>query len=178
MATPHVAGAIALLWSAVPALRGQISQTEQIFNDSAVHIDSTECGSSGWPNNTYGYGRLDVEAALDLATAEFGGVLSGTVKSSAGLTPISGAALCLSHGPLVYTATTAAPGSFQMAVLSDTYTLTVSAFGYMPATLGGINLNAGITTTLPITLQPALLIFLPMVLGNGAQVSSAACGTR
>ena len=23
-----------------------------------------DCGSSGWPNNTYGYGRLDVMAAV------------------------------------------------------------------------------------------------------------------
>ena len=64
MATPHVAGAVALLWSAHPAYKNQITLTEQLLNASAVHIDSTACGSSDWPNNTYGYGRLDVLAAV------------------------------------------------------------------------------------------------------------------
>ncbi len=65
MAGPHVAGAVALLWSARPALKHQVASTEQILNDSAVHISSAACSSSGWPNNTYGYGRLDVKAAVD-----------------------------------------------------------------------------------------------------------------
>jgi serine protease AprX len=64
MAAPHVAGAVALLWSARPELRNQITLTEQLLNESAVHLPSTDCGSNGWPNNTFGYGRLDIEAAL------------------------------------------------------------------------------------------------------------------
>ena len=74
MAAPHVAGAIALLWSANPALKNQITATEQLLNENAFHIDSTACSSSGWPNNTYGYGRLDVKAAVDaaLAGSEYG----------------------------------------------------------------------------------------------------------
>ncbi len=67
MAAPHVAGAVALLWSAVPALKNQITATEQLLNDNAFHIASTACSSSGWPNNVYGYGRLDVKAAVDAA---------------------------------------------------------------------------------------------------------------
>ncbi len=65
MATPHVAGAVALLWSARPALRGQITATEQVLMNSAVHVNSTSCSSSGSPNNTYGAGRLDVLAAVN-----------------------------------------------------------------------------------------------------------------
>lgn len=64
MAAPHVAGAIALVWSAHPAYRREITFTENLLNDSAAHLISTECGSSGWPNNTFGYGRLDVAAAV------------------------------------------------------------------------------------------------------------------
>jgi len=67
MAAPHVAGAVALLWSANPALKNQIDATEQLLNEQAFHINSTACSSSGWPNNTYGYGRLDVKAAVDAA---------------------------------------------------------------------------------------------------------------
>src|ERR1041384_8038499 len=67
MATPHVAGAVALLWSAQPGIRGNVSFAEQILNAAAVHVSSTACSSSGVPNNTYGYGRLDIKAAVDAA---------------------------------------------------------------------------------------------------------------
>ncbi len=69
MATPHTAGAVALLWSAHPELRHQITDTENILNDAAVDVSSTLCSSNGVPNNTYGFGRLDIKAAVDLAAA-------------------------------------------------------------------------------------------------------------
>jgi len=65
MATPHVAGAIALLWSARPQLKNQIQQTIDLVNQAAVDVNSTSCGSSGTPNNVYGWGRLDIKAAVD-----------------------------------------------------------------------------------------------------------------
>ncbi|MCI0337194.1 MAG: S8 family serine peptidase [Acidobacteria bacterium] len=67
MAAPHVAGAVALLWSAYPELRGQIEMTENILNESAVRIELSDCNSNGFPNNVYGFGRLDIKAAFDLA---------------------------------------------------------------------------------------------------------------
>lgn len=67
MATPHVAGAVALLLSADPSRRGQVSTVEGIMKDSAFHISSASCSSSGVPNNVFGYGRLDVKGAVDLA---------------------------------------------------------------------------------------------------------------
>ena len=69
MATPHVAGAVALLWSAYPSLRGKLDLTRSILNESAVHVLTSDCGSSdrSFPNTVYGYGRLDIRAALDLA---------------------------------------------------------------------------------------------------------------
>jgi len=73
MAGPHVAGAVALLWSAVPSLIGQIDLTENYLNNNAIHINSTECSSSGWPNNLYGYGRLDILAAVRDALSIQGG---------------------------------------------------------------------------------------------------------
>jgi subtilisin family serine protease len=71
MATPHVAGAVALLWSEHPELRNQLDATETVLNESAFHISSTACSSSGSPNNTFGYGRLDALAAVQqLALAQ------------------------------------------------------------------------------------------------------------
>lgn len=68
MASPHSAGAVALFWSAAPGYLGKISNTEQIILNSASPVASSEnCGGiSGSPNNTYGYGLLDVyQAVLD-----------------------------------------------------------------------------------------------------------------
>ena len=69
MATPHVAGAVALLWSARPELRGKVDLTENILNESAVRVMVTDCGSTSTsiPNSVYGFGRLDIKAAVDLA---------------------------------------------------------------------------------------------------------------
>jgi serine protease AprX len=67
MATPHVVGGVALLWSARPWLRDSITGTTGILEASAVAISSSACSSGGVPNNLYGYGRLDVKAAVDQA---------------------------------------------------------------------------------------------------------------
>ena len=70
MAGPHVVGAVALLWSAVPSLIGDIDATEQILIDSAQPYTGSiqyGCFSSGTPNTAYGYGVLDVYAAVKLA---------------------------------------------------------------------------------------------------------------
>jgi serine protease AprX len=64
MATPHIAGAMALLWNAVPTLRHQLTGSRDALNNSAVHIDSTQCGAAGPPNNVYGWGRVDILAAV------------------------------------------------------------------------------------------------------------------
>jgi serine protease AprX len=68
MATPHIAGAMALLWSAIPSLQNQIDASQAALNNAAVHIASTQCGSAGPPNNVYGWGRVDIFAAVTSAT--------------------------------------------------------------------------------------------------------------
>jgi subtilisin family serine protease len=68
MATPHIAGAMALLWSAIPSLQNQIDPSRAALNNAAVHINSTQCGSAGPPNNVYGWGRVDIFAAVTSAT--------------------------------------------------------------------------------------------------------------
>src|SRR5437016_1634213 len=64
MATPHIAGAMALLWSAIPSLQNQIQASRDALDNSAVFISSTQCGVAGPPNNVYGWGRVNIAAAV------------------------------------------------------------------------------------------------------------------
>ncbi len=68
MAAPHTAAEAALIWSAVPALRGNVQQTYWLIEQSAFRIDSDQCDPAGtYPNNVYGYGRIDAYGAISMA---------------------------------------------------------------------------------------------------------------
>ena len=71
MAAAHVAGVVALLWSANPALIGNIERTKQILTETARHSftpASELCGpGSHGQNNLYGYGGVDALAAVQMA---------------------------------------------------------------------------------------------------------------
>ncbi len=71
MAGPHVAGVVALIISANPSLAGQVDQIESIIKQSAVaKTTDQDCGvtpGTTTPNNTYGHGRIDALAAVQLA---------------------------------------------------------------------------------------------------------------
>ncbi|HNA95092.1 MAG TPA: S8 family serine peptidase, partial [Saprospiraceae bacterium] len=71
MAGPHVAGAVALILSAAPELKGQVDVIEDILEQTAIpKYTDQACDSipgSIVPNNTYGYGRIDVLQAVKLA---------------------------------------------------------------------------------------------------------------
>jgi subtilisin family serine protease len=66
MAGPHVAGAVALLWSADPSLIGDIDKTEQLLTQSADPYTGivSGCFEGNAPNDAYGYGILDVYKAV------------------------------------------------------------------------------------------------------------------
>ena len=70
MAGPHVAGAVALLISAVPELKGQVDIIRQILQETAVpKYSALTCmtDSLDYPNPVFGYGRIDIKAAVDRA---------------------------------------------------------------------------------------------------------------
>lgn len=84
MAGPHVAGVVALLWSANPALIGDIERTEQILtqsawplqdgnNDDPMAAEGIVCGLGGddiVPNDYTGYGMVDALKAIQLALGQ------------------------------------------------------------------------------------------------------------
>jgi subtilisin family serine protease len=98
MAGPHVAGLVALIWSANPRLIGRVDETEEIIRRSATPVevsvvcptglemggeptlleqikaleDPTICAcgeATGRPNNVYGWGEINALEAVKLALA-------------------------------------------------------------------------------------------------------------
>ena len=72
MAGPHVAGVVALMWAANPALLGDIDTTEEILHATAREYQGQPpaCGSQDKkPYNGTGYGVLDAYAAVEAALA-------------------------------------------------------------------------------------------------------------
>jgi len=89
MATPHIAGAMALLWNAIPSLRHQLTASRDALNNSAVHISDTQCGDAGPPNNVYGWGRVDILAAMGGGSPTPTPTATATVPPSPTPTPSS-----------------------------------------------------------------------------------------
>jgi subtilisin family serine protease len=65
---PHVTGAVALLWSAVPQLIGHVDATTSLLERTAAPLTAPQdCGGlsgTSVPNPVFGWGRLDVAAAV------------------------------------------------------------------------------------------------------------------
>jgi serine protease AprX len=68
---PHVTGAVALLWSAAPQLIGHVDATTSLLERTAVPLTfAQDCGGfsgASVPNPIFGWGRLDVAAAVNVA---------------------------------------------------------------------------------------------------------------
>ncbi len=75
MAGPHVAGLVGLMISAVPAAAGNIDLLEDLIRQSAFHpvAAAQVCGgvnTNVFPNNTFGSGRIDALAAVQLLLSQ------------------------------------------------------------------------------------------------------------
>ncbi|MGX1668140.1 S8 family serine peptidase [Streptomyces sp. NPDC055400] len=128
MAAPHTSATVALMWSASPALRGNVAETERILNETAVDTDDTSCGGSPGNNNVYGEGKLDAYAAVSAAPRGAVGELTGKVTSAGA--PLADATVAL-DGPLKMTVTTGDDGTYRLPrVAAGEYKATVSKYGY------------------------------------------------
>lgn len=111
MASPHVAGAVALLLSAVPSLDGNVDAIEARLNATAVRNaanSTTLCGSVAgvYPNNVFGNGRLDIACGVA------GAPLTAVNVNVVGSTVIGSPAPCLG-GTATVTDTGGGPGTHQ-----------------------------------------------------------------
>jgi Subtilase family/PASTA domain len=67
MASPHVAGTVALIWSAAPVLRRNVDATRTLLDNTAIDTSDLSCGGTLDDNNVWGEGRLDAFAAVSAA---------------------------------------------------------------------------------------------------------------
>ncbi|MEU4560853.1 S8 family serine peptidase [Actinoplanes sp. NPDC023936] len=148
MAAPHVAGAVAALWSYDPTLIGQVEETRRLLGESAVDVDDTECGGTAEVNNKYGEGRLDLVRLLELAPRK-GGTLTGVVTAEGA--PVPAADVTIS-GPFSRSIGTDEDGRFTTNLPAGDYQLSTKAFGYLTATADvTITLGQDTAVELPLT---------------------------
>ena len=86
------------------------------------------------------------------------GTLEGVVTDSSTSSPIVGAnieAVLVMTPTTAFNATSQAGGAYSMVVPSATYTVTGSAFGYLPTVITDVTVMSGTTTTQNISLDPA-----------------------
>jgi hypothetical protein len=142
MAAPHVAGVVALLWSARPQLLRNIAATKTILQNTAnpaVTVSPAQTcggtlastpGSSQIPNNSFGYGRVDALAAVNAAPTSTAGSISGQVTTPDGQ-PLASVTVKLS-GPKSAKTITDSNGRyiFENVDTDNVYTVTPSRVNY------------------------------------------------
>ena len=171
MAGPHVAGAVALLWSAFPDLVGDVDTTERILLGAARPRVDTTCGAEpgGHPNNVYGWGVLDALAAVQDTSARIELTKSVAVPMNLSAQTLTYTLRVTNTSYFTLTGvvlTDTVPVSTTFAWASEDYTQAGGVVTWTAASLAG---QESLTTTLAVT----VLDWLP-----GARVVNAAYGVR
>jgi hypothetical protein len=142
MAGPHVVGVVALLWSARPNIARNIALTKTVLQQSAnpdVTVSPAQtCGGtlastpglSQIPNNSFGFGRVDALAAVNLVPTAGPATLSGQITTADGQ-PVAGVTVRLSGGGLRKTITDS-DGNYRFDDVNTNnfYTVTPSRVNY------------------------------------------------
>jgi subtilisin family serine protease len=178
MASPHVAGTVALMWSAAPSIIGDIVATRALLDQTAIDTSDLSCGGSDADNNVYGEGRLDAYAAVEQAPRGPSGTLQGTVVtvvSDPFTSPLYGA-LVQAVGPTNRTTQTDVEGQYAFPYLPvGAYDVIVSLFGYLTQTASGVTVSEGAVTVQDFTLElaPAHMVSGYVRDNNGDPVANA-----
>ncbi|WP_406365392.1 S8 family serine peptidase [Streptomyces sp. NBC_00645] len=153
MATPHVAGAVALLWSAAPSLIGRIDETRALLDQGARDVDDTHCGGTAGMNNVWGEGKLDILASVDLAPHTAATVTGKATDKATGAALANITVSATGTGGDVRTVTTAADGTYRIALPAGTYAFAYSGYGYATGSATGVTVteNQALTQDIALT---------------------------
>ncbi|MFD4260810.1 S8 family serine peptidase [Streptomyces sp. NPDC058534] len=166
MASPHVAGAIALMWSAAPDLVGDIDRTRALLDGTAVDVDDTVCGGTAEDNNVWGEGKLDVLSAISEAPVDGVGTLSGKVTDAKTGDPIGGVRVAV-DGEFDRDLSTRPDGTFTVRLSAGDYQVSVSSFTYVAET-ADVTVGEDATVTADFALEPAAKATLKGTVKDGS----------
>jgi len=176
MAAPHVAGAVALLWSAAPALKGDVAATRALLDAAAINVPDSRCGGSITNNNMWGHGKLDASILLSLAPLGPTGSLEGGITNAISGLPIPGAQVTAS-GPMNRTTFTDTNGQYVFATLAaGTYDVQAVAYGFDSQVSPAVGIAPGSVSTQHFALQPTVASFSfsgTVMDGSGTAISNA-----
>jgi subtilisin family serine protease len=162
MAAPHVAGAVALLWSATPNLKNDVAATRALLDRTAIDSDDTSCGGTPADNAVFGEGRIDVHAAIAASPHIAVGTVAGRVTHPAG-GPVEGASVSSGDRSGV----TGADGRFAVHLLAGPTRITVRARGLSSRTVEVV-VPDGATVVADVALDAAPRVSLHGVVRDGS----------
>jgi PKD repeat protein/subtilisin family serine protease len=164
MASPHVAGLVALMWQAGSCLTGNYAVTENLIEHTAWPIEYND-GSPDtglYPNYATGWGEIDVLAAIQAAKGYCAeSSLEGVVTDQSSGTPIEGASVEISNSEgFNLRSYSQANGSFVNSVEMGSFDLTASKYGYFPETVNNVSVSSSQAVSRDFSLQrrPTLTI--------------------
>lgn len=150
MAAPHVAGTVALLWSAAPGLIGDVHSTRELLDQTAVDAEDLSCGGTPENNNVFGEGRLDARGAVAAAPTGPTGTLAGLVTDAE--TGDAVPRVTVTATPVDETAparrtTTDVDGRYSVVLPAGEYDVRFEVYGYRPGDGGTVAVAADDITT-------------------------------
>jgi Ca2+-binding RTX toxin-like protein len=160
MAAPHVAGTVALVWSAAPAYKGNIEATIRALDATAHDVADLQCGGTTVDNNVWGEGTLDAFAAVAHALdddPDEAVAFTGTVTDGSGHGWPLYARVDIAGDPDATVFTDPVTGSYRAELLEGrTYQVTATAMtlGYRPMTSTVTTLSTPTTRDFALGIEP------------------------
>jgi subtilisin family serine protease len=163
MSAPHVAGLVALVWSAGPCLVGDYAATETLIMQTARPVTGGlpgACpgeGPGSQPNQSTGWGEIDalaaVQAAYELCS---GGTLAGRITDAAApATDLARVLVTVNKDGITRITHSNDTGHYSLRLSQGSHEVSFTRYGYLGATQSNVAIFENATTTLDVPLDPA-----------------------